>query len=156
MGGLLHDFHLVNRGEFDYWNSSHFHNHPQAVLVHDDVIRYMSDCLKWISCHVPMTPPILKEMKGLNFYGPTIIKSDGADQAFAVFEIWAQLFSQGPKTLELTGAWSSVEGESEQSGHYEIIVAERDNLVASLKQIAEYAKQVERSDGLLYILHLGI
>ncbi len=73
MGGLLHDFHLVNREEVDYWNSSHFHNHPQAVLIHDDVIRFMSDSWKWIDCHVPMTPPHLKEVKGLHFYGPTII-----------------------------------------------------------------------------------
>jgi hypothetical protein len=102
MGGLLHDFFLVDRQEFDYWNYSHFHNDEQAVRVHDDLIRYMGDSLEWISCHVPMTLPNLKEVKGLHYYGPTIIKQEGAEEACNVFRIWAELFSRAPQTLQLT------------------------------------------------------
>ena len=156
MGGLLHHFHLVDREEFDYWNWSHFHNHPQAVLVHDDVIRYMSDSLSWINCHVPARPPNLKEVKGLNYYGPTIIKAEGAAVVFSILQIWAELFSRGPEMLELTGTWSRIHGEPEEKGRYQFIVAERDNLVSSLKRISGYAKSVLESDGRLYILHMGI
>ena len=156
MGGLLHDFHLVNREEFDYWDSSHFYNHPQAVLIHDDVLRYMGDSLRWINCHMPTRRSNLIEVKGLNYYGPTIIKAEGAAAAFSIFQIWADLFSKGPETLALRGGWSWIDGEPEQHGKYEIIVADRDNLVRSLKQISDFAQRALISDGDLYVLHMGI
>lgn len=77
-------------------------------------------------------------------------------RAAIIFELWAQLFSQGSEILELTGAWTWIEDKPEQNGYYSIVTADRDSLVASLRQIASYAKQVAHSDGQLYLLHLGI
>jgi hypothetical protein len=156
MAGLMHDFHLLERSEFDYWDYSNFYNHPQAVQVHDDLLRYLSDSLKWIPCHFPKKRQKLLECKGLNLIGVTIIKAEGASIAQNVFDLWADLFSHGPEELELTGGWVWIDGEPMESGKFSTIVEERDDLVSSLRQIAEYAKRVSESQGRSYLLHLGI
>ena len=156
MAGLMHDFLLVARKEFDYWDSSNFYNHPQAIHLHDDLMHYIGDSLKWIPCHVPARRNKLHEHKGLNFYGPTIIKEEGASAAHNIFSLWAELFSLAPKVLKLTGAWGWIEGEPAESGKYSTIIVERDKVVITFRQIAEYGKRVIASEGSLYILHMGI
>jgi hypothetical protein len=49
-----------------------------------------------------------------------------------------------------------VDGEPAESGKYTAIIAERDKVISTLRQIAEYAKRVMESEGSLYILHMGI
>ena len=156
MGGLKHDFHLLERSEFDYWDYSKIYNHPQAVQVHDELLRYINDSLKWIPCHFPQRRQELRECKGLNLIGVTIIKEEGAAIAQAVFDLWADLFTHGPAVLELTGLWSWIDGEPMESGRYETIVEDRNELVSSLRQIARYAKHVSESCGRFYVLHMGI
>lgn len=156
MAGLIYDFHLLERSEFDCWDYSKFYNHPHAVQIHDDLLRYISDSLKWIPCHFPKKRQKLLECKGLNLIGVTIIKDEGALIAQGIFGRWADLFSHGPEVLELTGAWSWIDGEPMQTGKFSTIVECRDNLVSSLRQIAEYSKRVSESSGRLYVLHMGI
>lgn len=123
-----------------------------VILLHDHVLRYLSDPLKWI----PTENPALKGEPGmgLNFWGPTTITQRGAQQASAVFAAWATLLALGPPTLHLRGLWSFLEGEP-QSGAYEVLELDRDELVGKLRQLAEWAQAVAANAD-LYVLHLGI
>jgi hypothetical protein len=91
---------------------------------------------------------------GLNFWGPTTITQKGAQQAHGVFSAWVSLLSLGPPTLRLRGLWSFIAGEP-QSGAYEVLELDRDELVAKLGQVAEWTQSVAANPD-LYVLHLGI
>lgn len=156
MAGLNHDFLLVSRDEHDYDDYIGLINSTQAVLLHDDLVSYLSDTLKWIPCYLPRGKNDLIAYEGLNFYGPTIIKDDGAGVARRIFSLWADLFSNASRNLNLTGNFSWTEDKGVQSGKYDIVEAETDEVVISLRQISGFAQQVESSSGKLFLLHLGI
>src|SRR5262245_36825972 len=118
MGGLMHDFHLLERSEFEYWDYREFYNHPDAVQIHDDLLRYIGDSLKWIPCHFPETRGKLLECSGLNLIGFTIIKEEGASLAQRVFGLWAELFKHGPEVLQLTGGWTWIDGQPMETGEF--------------------------------------
>lgn len=151
MAGLNHDFFLVSWDLYNYGDFSEFYNHPK-----DDLISYMGDTLKWIPCYFPKNRNKLVACEGLNYDALTIIKQDGAIIARRIFTLWADLFLNSPEHLKLTGNFGWIEGEDKSFGNYSIIKAKRDEVVKSLKQIADYAKEVESSNGKLFILHLGI
>ena len=130
MAGLNHDFLLLSAREHRYTEYLKWINHPDAILIHDDVLHYMEDSLKSITCYNPAQK--MMTHRGLNFYGPTVIKSDGAVDAEVVFNTWATLLSTGPMSYKLT------------------------RVVASLLTVARYSKSVADSDNELFILHLGI
>lgn len=130
MAGLNHDFLLLSAREHRYTDYMKWINNPDAIQIHDDVMHYMEDSLNWIRCYNPAQK--MMAHLGLNFYGPTVIKSDGAVNAEAVFAAWAILLSKGPMSYKLTG------------------------VVASLITVAKYSKSVATSDDELFILHLGI
>jgi len=159
MSGLNHDFLLLSRSAFDYWDYLKLINRPEAVSLHNDLLEYLLDSLRWIPCHNPGHGKRkgLLPHNGLNFYGPTIIKSDGGHVFHRIFDAWGDLFSNGPSRLELltkTSGW--IEGESAESGAGHTIIADRDDVVKRLRQLADFGKKVEESAGELYILHLGI
>lgn len=156
MAGLNHDFHLLSLAEYSYFDWRKFYHRPDALLIHDDIIIYLNDTLKWIICHNPAYKSLPK-LEGLALYGPTIIKKDGAVVAQRVFRNWTTLFANGPKRLRLTGGYGWIEGKSiEATGKYSVIKADRDDLVRKLNILADWSKQVVESKGKLFILHLGI
>src|SRR3954464_7890116 len=118
MAGLLHSFYLVNLDQYDYWSFQNFYHQETTNFLHDDVVHYMEDSLKWIRCYSPAVKTELQELRGLDFYGVTVIKEDGARAAKQIFSAWAELFSQGPEILSLTGPWGWIEGEPPESGRY--------------------------------------
>lgn len=130
MAGLNHDFLLLSACEHRYTDYMKWINHPNAIQIHDDVMHYMEDSLNWITCYNPAKK--MTRHRGLNFYGPTVVKSDGAADAEAVFNTWATLLSTGPMSYKLTG------------------------LVACLTTVAKYSNSVANSNDELFILHLGI
>jgi hypothetical protein len=128
--GLNHDFLLLSAHEHRYTDYLKWINHPTAIQIHDDVMRFMVDGLNAITCYNPARK--MMTHRGLNFYGPTVIKSDGAADAQAVFSVWATLLSKRPSSDKLTG------------------------VVESLITVAKYSKAVADSDDELFILHSGI
>lgn len=130
MAALNHDFLLLSDREHRYTDYMKWINHPNAIQIPDDVMDHMEDSLNWITCYNPAQK--MMTHRGLNFYGPTVIKSDGAVDAEAVFSTWATLLSTGPIGYRLTG------------------------VVASLITVAKYSNSVANSDNELFILHLGI
>ena len=127
-------------------------NDPSAIRIHDDLMHYMFDTLKWIPS---FNPDKRVPYSGLCTCGNTVIKSDGAVIAARVFHAWANLFAHGPEQLCLTGLWSSTEGEP-HSGQYLRIEVRRDEVVSKLMILAGYADQVAESNDELYMLHMGI
>ena len=154
MAGLNHDFLLLSRQEYSSHHLSQWINSPRAVQIHDDVMRYIQDTLNWITCYNPGRR--MTKQRGLNFCGPTIIKSDGAPRAEKVFMAWASMFSNGPKTLQLTGAYEWAHEDRIETRHYSTVIVDRDETAAKFTDLADYAKKVTVSKGQLLILHLGI
>lgn len=154
MAGLNHDFLLLSTREQQYTDYLNLINHSDAICIHDDLMRYMQDTLNWITCYNPANK--MMRHKGLNYYGPTVIKNDGAVTAQKVFTTWATLFSTGPKRIKLTGGYGWIHGKGPETGSYSKITVNRDELVETLRTIAKYSKSVANSKGDLFILHLGI
>lgn len=79
---------------------------------------------------------------------------------------WSDLLSSGPTDLELTGSYGyQIENDSNKdgfeviaanSGGYEKLIFNRDELVTNLRALSNYAKQVQEQGDKYYILHLGI
>jgi hypothetical protein len=150
---LHHDFILLDRAADGEWAMTKFIHHPRAIHLHDDLVRYMLDTLNWIPSHNPATK---SPCVGLNMWGPTLIEKDGAVIAERVFLTWARLFENGPDTLELTGAYSWIEDESEGNGQYERLHYSRDDTVRVLDTLADYSAQIQTADGRLYMYHGGV
>lgn len=161
MPGPYHDFILLSRDDHDISDSRSFilnHNalkaHPDALEIADDIILYLNDTLRWISTVIPGRKR--KTHQGLDLYGQTVIHTEGAPIAKAVFGGWADIFSQGPETLTLRGDWSWIEGELSETGQYETLQIERDRLVSDLRRLEDNASKVSKSKGRYFILHWGI
>ena len=152
MAEINHDFLLLSKAEQPYGDYLQWLNHPTAIQVPDDLLAYLSDTLKWVVCYNPgnkMTKHI-----GLNWYGPSVIKQDGAMLLKQIFENWASLFANSPDSLHLTGNFRWNDGQT--NGQYERLVFNRDDSIKTFRTLAGYAKQVANSQDDLYILHLGL
>ena len=147
--------------DYKYTDYMKLVNKRYALRIEDDLLHYIGDTLNWITCYNPGKKGLPKH-KGLNWYGPTIIKSDGAETAWRVFRIWADLFALGPKEIELTGYNILDKGKGGQEvvekrrGHYEKLRLKRDVIVRQFNKLASDCREVSESDDELFILHLGI
>lgn len=139
MPDLNHEFLLLSREQYPYAEYMQWINNPKAIHLHDDLMHYLDDSLRWITCYNP-AKHMLKH-KGLNFYGPTVIKYDGAVVLQRVLSGWSEIFSSGPKHINLTGP---------------VIKLDRDVVVKTLNRLSNYARSVIESEDKLYILHLGL
>lgn len=129
MAGLNHEFLLLSRSEHPYENYLRWLHHPTAIRVHDDILSYLSDTLKGVVCYNPgnkMTKHI-----GLNWYGPSVIKHDGALLLKQIFVNGESLFGNVPNS-------------------------DQELIIKTIRILAGYANQVANSKADLYILHLGI
>lgn len=150
--GLEHEFLIVSAAEHAPAEYAHLSGAAGTVRLHDDVLRYVGDTLTWIPTLNPATG---KMGCGLNFYGPTAILVDGAPVAAQIFGTWAQLFRLGPEEIELTGLWTSIEGEP-GSGAYDKFTLARSSLTDAFDQIAGDLRRVAESEGAYFLMHLGI
>ena len=153
MSGLYHDFFLVSRKEHDFSEYMTFINDPNSLKIHDDLIRYMLDAINWFPTYNPSKS---ETQAGLCLYGPTIIRDEGANTAAKVFRSYADLFSNGPQKLQLTGLCSVEEGKPCTEASYQKIEFARNEVVGRLRRLAADLNQVAESGDEMYVLHLGI
>src|SRR5215510_16620325 len=99
MAGLNHDFLLLSKKEHPYADYLKSINSPEAILIHDDLIQYLYDTLQLLTCYNPGNK--MRQIKGLNLYGPSIIKTDGALVFEKLLRSWAKIFSCGPAQIHL-------------------------------------------------------
>ncbi|MFE8697380.1 hypothetical protein ACFYKT_13640 [Cytobacillus sp. FJAT-53684] len=152
---LKHDFFLIpNTVDLDQlvMNYNKHSDIIDSVVLHDDIISYMSDTLKWI----PSKNPGLRGItpcKGINYHGVTLFDSESAPILKSVFSAWKDLFQNSPKVLKLTGMYVMIEGV-EGEGHYEKLVFNRDELIKNFEKMISFSNQL--AEGNCYIYHWGV
>jgi hypothetical protein len=159
---LMHTFGIVAKGEKDYedkkaWKKCDYKRLKtllkNKVELHDDVISYIADSLRWIRWFDPFTQ---NERDDLSYYGITVLPGPSADHAAEIFNSWAAIFALSPKELVLTGSYTWMSGEPLERGRYQKLRLDRDRLVSSLKAMTSACSRVASSSGSEYLLHFGI
>lgn len=79
---LDHDFLLIDCKIDRDVDLLQYVNDPRALKLHDDFVRYIADTLVWIPC---FNPSIWEPCNGLNMWGVTLIREDGAFIAHSIF-----------------------------------------------------------------------
>ncbi|WP_019913596.1 hypothetical protein [Paenibacillus sp. HW567] len=123
-----------------------------SVVIHDDIILYVSDTLKWI----PSRNPALHEAPmgaGINYHGVTLFDQNSAITLKSIFSSWRDLFLNSPLAVELTGEFVRVEGAG-QLGHYEQLVYNRHEIIKQFEKIISFADRL--FEGGFYLYHCGI
>jgi len=157
--GLQHEFFLITEDEcqkIHYCDGDYFLSKDSRYIavIHDDIIQYIYDTLRWIPC---INPAINYERGfGLHNWGVTLFDKEAAEVLFNIVKAWADLFSNGPTTLNLRGNYSWIEDEGMQSGDYEILEIARDELVENFRKLQSFAEQVMVNSNKYFILHHGI
>ncbi|MBP0000384.1 MAG: hypothetical protein J7641_15535 [Cyanobacteria bacterium SID2] len=153
---LNHDFFVVDNN-FDFTNYRDYFSISSDVFLHDDFMRYINDTLNWIPT-LTTSSSELRQIKGLNLYGITVIDFNGAGKLYKIIDAWNNLLSESPKKVILTGDWTQEydgEGNVIGNGYYERLEFDRDDLLKHMNGLKNYSNQiVQNHSG--YILHLGI
>jgi len=152
---MIHEFVLVSQDDYDLRAAGSFYERFKQlhggtyVELHDNLIHYVADSLPWFKSYNPSTR---KAQRGLNFWGVTVIRQQGAQAAADVFEGWAALFGNSPPTLQLTGLYYRA-GKREG---YDALKYDRDSTVRAFRRLSRMCRRVSESRGRLFILHFGI
>lgn len=152
---LVHEFYLipaVEDAEHLWMNIAINPKVMDNVVIHDDIILYINDTLKWIPSRNPALPGA-PTGAGINYYGVTLFDQHSAAALHRIFSAWRGLFLNSPPVLELTGEFYTVEGE-EQSGQYERLIYERDEVVEQFAKMISFADRL--AEGGFYLYHCGI
>lgn len=154
----VHDFFMVDNEIINdknklteiivsYYNDENINKYNQ-VKIHDDIILYINDTLKFIKSRW-----VSGDIKsGIDYYGYSIISGDEICKVKIIFESWRNIFKQAESEIILTGeyCWS----EAEKDGEYEKTVVDKNELIASLNILINMCDRAY-NDG-KHILHLGI
>lgn len=164
---LLHDFVLLNENEFSYDDCCELVGKVSYdVSIHDDLIIYFNDFLKWIPTY---NPSLKVRHTGLNYYGVTVIDGDGAKEAFQLFSSLVNILKLSPNVLKLTGAYTFVHPYDDvtdpnenvdrilrETAGYEKIIMQKSEVIRQFETLAGLMQKIIDSDGHLYVLHFGI
>ncbi|MDH0562675.1 hypothetical protein [Acinetobacter courvalinii] len=164
---LLHDFVLLNKNEFSYDDCCELVGKvSHDVSIHDDLIIYFNDFLKWIPAY---NPSLKVRHTGLNYYGVIVIDGDGAKEAFQLFSSLVNILKLSPKVLTLTGEYTFIHAYDDvidpnenvdrilrQTAGYEKIIMQKNEVIQKIEILAELMQKVIDSNNSLYVLHLGI
>lgn len=151
---MIHGFFLSELSDNPRYDYVRFVKKAPNVALHDDLVRYVDDSLWWFSSFNPAKK--MEAQTGLNFYGPTIIKSVGARDFFEIANAWSSLFQKSPRALQLTGGFEWTEGQGYESGRYSEHEFDRDEILASFNRLASMCLRVAESNDSEFIVHLGI
>jgi hypothetical protein len=154
---LTHEFYLVpstiDVEQQQFWmgikNRSEI---VDSVEIHDDIILYISDTLKWI----PSKNPAIKGAPrgaGINYHGVTLFDDESAIVLGNVFNSWKQLFENSPEVIKLTGEYLTIVDQHD-SGHYENLFLNRNEILKQFDKIVSFANKL--SNGSFYLIHCGI
>ncbi|SFC93718.1 hypothetical protein SAMN05443252_10914 [Bacillus sp. OV322] len=151
--GLEHKFYLVSETiEInEIWTLIENIRVIDNVVIHDDIVHYISDSLEWI----PSKNPAKKgnpNGRGINYYGVTLFDEQSSKLLKGIFTSWRDLFENAPNTFEITGNF--VYGDNEQDGEYERININRDEVINQLGKIISMSEHLAK--GNCYLYHLGI
>jgi len=148
---LEHQFIVLPKTEYsEKWLDWSFMKKQNVEIanIHDDIIQYILDSLKWI----PTTNPSIPDKGyGLNNYGITLIEKEGIFQMQKIFEAWIELFSNAPDITILTGNY---EFKENGKGRYQKIKISKQKLLDDFSKIVAFSKLSFEKD--YYVVHYGI
>lgn len=150
MRGLYHSFYLVSLDEAHYDEYWYGHGREGGIHIHHDYLSTLQNEIAWLPTY---NPAMKVEWQGLCWTGPTVIRLKGARIATKVFAAWAALISNGPGHLKLRGSYAV---RSNGSGYFTRVEINRDEFIAQLLNLGDYAEQVIRSNEHQFILHMGL
>lgn len=150
---LTHEFALLTQEECQKETIfNDIRTNKDVLEIHDDIIQYISDSLKWV-------PQALSEGSGerkygLNYHGITELDKEGAIALCNILKAWSDLFRNSPQKLILTGSYCWTDDENINSGAYEVIELSRDDVIEKFEKLISLAEKVQADS--YHILHFGI
>jgi hypothetical protein len=162
---LDHDFLLLDHDtSLDDASLMSFLRDPRALHVHDILFGYMQDSLAFIPA---FNPSLREQHHGLNRWGLTVIRKEGAEVATRVFQGWADLFEEpgAEAASEPEGAPVPVPEappdpariyvHHDYRGNHLRFDFDREAAVGLFRQLADFCARIT-ADNRLFLLHIGI
>lgn len=156
---LVHEFVLVKRPQIltcdlpVLWGlKEQAYNNGLLVHLHDDLLIYMMDSIKWFRSTNPFKD---ESINGLFYHGISMIDSEAAAVLNNILQGWIILFSAAPDIISLTGNYFTIEGEPEVPGQYETITFSRKDVLLQLNKLSGLSQQAMKDTDDL-IIHYGI
>lgn len=149
MSGSTHYFTIIDNNGDTFINN----DNPNKVVIHDDIIQYLTDSLKWITAlaHCDKERPI----QGLCYYGITGFNKSLITPFKNLIIAWRAVFANAPSNFILTGNYFTVVDNDECKGDYEKITVCRNDLLSELDKLIDYCELVENNKNLI-LVHNGI
>ncbi len=136
------------------------HDHPDAVVVADDLLYYTADTLEWIPSSNPVNARAWPGV-GLNWFGPTIFVGAGAGMLGRIALLWSRLFAEGPARIVLTLAAYEGDATAERAAsspnedRFLRVAFDRDAVVETFAALSALAASVAQDEE-RWLLHLGL
>ncbi len=160
---LVHEFILVSKeahARFDF--STTIRNDSGKIIVedsklvdvleiNDELVTYLMDFFNWIPTSCGLN---VEKSSGLNYHGITYIFNENRLIFGKIFRLLSDLFSVAPETFKLKGDFCWEEGNKD-SGAYEFITLNKEDVVNILKKMAIWSELMEKNHN-LYVVHMGI
>lgn len=164
---LTHDFVLLNKNEFSYDDCCDLIGGISFdVSIHDDLILYFMDYLKWLPTYSPL---LKKRIYGLDYHAMTIMDVEGATEALILFSSLVNILKLSPNVLTLTGIYTFVQVYDDvidpnenvdrilrETAGYKKIIMQKRVVIQQFEILSELIQKVIDSNNSLYVLHLCI
>jgi hypothetical protein len=150
---VKHYFFLVSSRNATPKDLRSFFGKSGDASLPDDLIHYIYDSLSWIPSFIPGSK--MGPQNGLDLYGVTAIKLDGAVVLKNVFEAWRDVFALGPDVITLTGHFT-FETENDRVGDYQKLCVDKAELISDLNGVIRLCDELMDSNEEKLILHTGI
>jgi hypothetical protein len=104
---LRHEFAIIEKGIKENLIDTVIN----PVFISDEIILYLNDSVQWIDTYWNG----IKENKGLNYYGYTIIECENINKLNRIIVSWISLFETAPDEFFLTGNYMLDEAKYEKN-----------------------------------------
>lgn len=138
---LNHQFIIVDKDS----RINYIEDWMDKIEISDNLILYIKDSFEWIE-----TTGIRASSKktGLDYYGYTIIKTEGIEKLHKILVCWRSLFEKAPEEFILTGNFMPEENTYERNCYI------RKEVIKQLKELEVMCNEALTKEA--YILHNGI
>jgi len=151
MSDLNHEFMIIEKYSFSLDKCPEYRK-GEKVEIHDDFLDYISDSLSWVKS---LNPCKNEPVFGLCWWGPTIFQDESIQKLENIISAWVLLLKNAPSTIELTGGYTWIEGESHETGEYQKLIYSQKIIVSKLEKLISFCKTIKKENNKC-LLHLGI
>lgn len=138
---LNHQFAIVDKdSKIDY-----IEDWMDKIEISDNLILYIKDSFEWVET---TEVRVSSKKAGLDYYGCTIVKTEGIEKLYKILVCWRNLFEKAPEEFMLTGNFMPEENAYERNCYI------KEEVIKQLKGLEVMC--VEALTKGAYILHNGI